>query len=199
LGRHEWRNAVGQVNTSWVQTKLRSSNPPQNFGVPANDLIEPYHALAQLNNDFALGIDGLILKRGGAYVAFSVWETPRAGDIVPCIAALPCSHETGLSEYLYYCIARQLQRDGHDSMCIGGSETIGLDQFKQKLNPTGIHRLRTIKLSSWDQRIQLLSAIHDQSHVHATTKFSRAGRGVGGGNNKVLRTRTSRRALYSAS
>jgi len=146
--QQEWRNAVNHVNTSWIQTKLRSNNSPQNLGVSLADLKDPYRALAEL--DLTLEIDGLILKRKGAYVAFSLWERPRNGGIVPCIAALPCSHERGLSEYLYYCIAHQLLNEGYDSMCIGGSETLGLDQFKRKLAPINVHRLRTIRLSPRD-------------------------------------------------
>ena len=172
LDQNELRSAIRQVNVSWVQTKLKSNNSPEALGIPIADLIDPYEALPQLNSDFTLGIDGLILKRGGAYVAFSFWERPRDGDIVPCITALPCSHEKGLSEYLYYCIAQRLRNDGYDSMCIGGSETVGLDQFKQKLNPIDIHRLRTIRLSRRDQRPSPLSVIRDKPPLRAEAKFA---------------------------
>lgn len=151
LDRQEWRNAVSQVNMNWIQTKLRKGNLLQNSGVTLHDLKDPYEALAQLCGNVTLDVDGLILKRKGAYVAFSLWEHPSKGDIVPCMAALPSSHERGLSEYLYYCIAQRLLKYGYDEMCIGGSETVGLDHFKQKLGPTGVHRLGTIKLAPRDQ------------------------------------------------
>jgi hypothetical protein len=147
LDLQERRKAVSQVNASWIQSKINNGNSFWNLGGPLRDLKDPYDALAQLNSDITLEIDGLILKRKGAYVAFSLWERPRKGDIVPCMAALPCSYERGLSEYLYCCIAHRLRNDGYRSMCIGGSETNGLDQFKQKLDPIGIHKLRTIRLS----------------------------------------------------
>jgi hypothetical protein len=36
-------------------------------------------------------------------------------------------------------------------MCIGGSETASLDQFKKKFDPINIHRLQTIRFSLKDQ------------------------------------------------
>jgi len=151
LDRQEWRNAVSQVNTSWIQSKLRNDQSLQNLGIPLRDLKDPYEALARLYGDITLEMDGLILKRKGAYVAFSLWERPRKGDIVPCMAALPRSYERGLSEYLYRCIAHRLRSDGYRRMCIGGSETAGLDQFKRKLDPIDTHKLRTIRVLSRDQ------------------------------------------------
>jgi hypothetical protein len=142
----ELRNAVIHVTKKWIRTKSRSANPLEKFGFSPRELMAPYRALARLNSESTLEMDGLILKRGGAYVAFSIWECPTKGDIVPCVAALPCSYERGLSEFLYYCIARQLEDEGYDRMCIGGSETPGLDQFKQKLDPIESHRLWTMKL-----------------------------------------------------
>jgi hypothetical protein len=166
LDQQELRKAISQISASWIQTKLNSNNSPRDFGIAIDDLIDPYQALAELSSDLTLEIDGLILKRGGAYIAFSLWETPRNGDIVPCMAAVPRSHEKGLSEYLYYCIAWRLWNDGHDSMCIGGSETVGLDQFKRKLNPIDIHKLRTIRLSPGDQRKNPVSVVHAEPLIN---------------------------------
>jgi hypothetical protein len=140
------RNAVLGVTKSWIRTKLKSDDALQSFAL-RRELMAPYRALAQLNDNFTLEIDGLILKRRGAYVAFSLWERPSSGDIVPCIAALPYSHEKSLSEYLYYCTARLLESEGYSCMCIGGSETDTLDQFKKKFDPINAHSLQTMRFS----------------------------------------------------
>jgi hypothetical protein len=146
LTQRQLQNAVIQVNNSWIRTKSNGDTSPQSRRL-LRELIDPYRALAQLNSNFTLEIDGLILRRGGSHVAFSLWERPRnVEDVVPCIAALPHSHEKGLSEYLYYCIAHRLTSEGYERMCIGGSETASLDHFKQKLDPIDVHALKTIRL-----------------------------------------------------
>jgi hypothetical protein len=143
----ELRRAVRQVNKGWIRAKLGSGNSHQILGVRRRELMECYHALARLNSDSAIAIDGLLLKRRSDYVAFSFWERTKTSQVVPCLAALTCSYEKGLSEYLYYCIAKCLMSQGYHSMCIGGSETASLDQFKKKLDPINSHTLRTIRFS----------------------------------------------------
>jgi hypothetical protein len=139
--------AVHAVSEGWVHTKLASKNSHQLLGISKNELVDCYRAMARLNTDRSLAIDGLILKRGGAYVAFAFWERPANGKIVPCLAALPVSHEKGLSEYLYFSIAECLKDEGYKEMCIGGSETASLDQFKKKLDPSKAHKLQTIRIT----------------------------------------------------
>ncbi len=135
LDQQKLQNAVRQVSTSWAQTKVT---------IKIEELINSYQTLIQLNNN--LNVNGLILKKAEAYVAFNFWEVPSVGNIVPGIAALHCPHQKGISEYLYYCTAQQLVKYGYDHMCIGGSETASLDRFKQKLAPINTHILSTIKL-----------------------------------------------------
>jgi hypothetical protein len=102
--------------------------------------------MARLNGNPSLAMDGLILKRGEEYLGFSFWERPPAGTTVACLAALPVSYEKGLSEFLYYVIAGCLEKDGYKKICIGGSETKSLDQFKKKLDPSEVHELQTIRV-----------------------------------------------------
>jgi hypothetical protein len=150
LDEIELRKIVTQITKSWIRTKSKNGSVRPSRDI-LRELIDPYAALVRLRRDITLAVDGLILKRGEAYLAFSFWERPANGDTVPCFAALPCSYEKGLSEYLHYCIADCLEREGYASMCIGGSETASLDQFKKKLDPINIHRLQTIRVSPKDQ------------------------------------------------
>jgi hypothetical protein len=113
--------------------------------------MDPYQTLAKLKTTTELPIGGFLLKRGRTCIGLALWEYPRTGDIVPGLAALPSSYEKGLSEYIYYSIAKWLLREGYDRMCIGGSETAGLDHFKQKLDPIATRRLRTLRLSPQEQ------------------------------------------------
>jgi hypothetical protein len=118
--------------------------------------------MARLNSDTSLAMDGLVLRRAGTYIAFSFWERPANGKTVACLAALPVSHEKGLSEHLYYAIADCLKNEGYEYMCIGGSETASLDQFKKKLDPRRAHKLQTmrIRLNAFRPGSDPLSASH---------------------------------------
>jgi len=148
LSQYELEKAVSQVNKNWIRAKLKgglSRKDLEDQGITLRDLMAPYQTLARLSRDITSQIDGVILKRGTCYIAFSFWERPANGRPVPCYAALPCSYEKGLSEYLYYCIADQLGQQGYEKMCIGGSETASLDQFKKKLDPVATHMLQTIR------------------------------------------------------
>jgi hypothetical protein len=146
----EVRSAVRKVTKGWIQAKFGSGEVSHGPGVRRHmlrDLIGCYRTLAGLNTSGAIALDGLVLKRWDEYVAFSFWERPSVGEIVPCLAALPGSYEPGLSEYLYHRIADCLLQDRrYQTICIGGSETTSLDQFKKKLDPIDSHSLRTIKL-----------------------------------------------------
>jgi hypothetical protein len=147
FSRQDLLKIVNKVNKGWIRAKLKSRNSYQILRIPRRELMACYRTLANLNSDLSFAMDGLILKRGEDYLAFSFWESPTIGKTVPCLAALPVSHETGLSEYLYYRVAEQLVKEGYSEMCIGGSETASLDQFKKKLAPSRAHKLRTIRLS----------------------------------------------------
>lgn len=145
--------AVREVNKGWVRTKLTSKishrGPeisPSEPGFSPRELMSCYREMARLNRDTSLAMDGLVLKRAGTYIAFSFWERPANGKTVACLAALPVSHEKGLSEYLYYVIADCLKNEGYEYMCIGGSETASLDQFKKKLDPGRAHKLQTMRI-----------------------------------------------------
>jgi hypothetical protein len=147
LSHQEIRHALNQISASWV--KRRSARNPLHAG--ETDIGGFYRKLADLVEDPTLRIDGLILKRATAYVAFGLWERRPERDIVPVFAALPRCRETGLCEYIHYCMACQLlEEQRYRTMCIGGSETIELDRFKRKFYPIEDHRLRTLRLLSPD-------------------------------------------------
>jgi hypothetical protein len=141
----EVRVAVRQINESWIRTKLKSGTSIGDQGLTAYELTDPYDALARLSEEVTSDIDGIFLKRDDAYIAFSLWERPRIGDTVPSFAAMTSSYEPGLSEYLHRCIADRV-KDRYKYICIGGSETEGLDRFKRKFAPVNTHRLRTMRL-----------------------------------------------------
>ena len=140
------KSAITDVSWQWIKTKCKSyATRPERKSL-LREMLTPYHGLASLSDVRTLAIDGFIIKRGDENLAFSFWEKPRAqSEVVACMAALPRSHEMGLSEYLYSCIAKTLVGQGYETMCIGGSETAELDHFKRKLAPIASHHLHTLE------------------------------------------------------
>ena len=145
----EIENAIRDISRAWLRNRLARKRGSSGRG--HDDLIGPYDWLAKLNSpDLRCkrpDIDGIFLRRGSEYIAFSLWEeVPSCHDTVPSIAALPGSCERGLPEFLRFQMVKKLAARGYKTMCIGGSETAGLDHFKRKLAPIAKHRLYTIRL-----------------------------------------------------
>jgi hypothetical protein len=131
----------------WAESKLKCEHGGGNLAFIEDELLEPYEYLADLTQNPVFSVDGVFLKRGSEYIAFRLWENNRDYDhAVPSFAALMASYEPGCSEYLHYEAARRLLACGYQKMCIGGSESAGLDSFKQKFQPIGRHELFTVKL-----------------------------------------------------
>lgn len=55
-----------------------------------------------------------------------------------------CEHIKGMSEFIQWSMCRTLAASGIDRVCIGGSETEGLDRFKRKMRPVESLDLCTI-------------------------------------------------------
>lgn len=90
-------------------------------------------------------LKGQIFFYQGKPAGFNIWETNShnmfANDIAHCAL-----HIQGLSEYIHFSMARKLAEENIDKICIGGSETLGLDRFKRKMNPVECVQLKTIDL-----------------------------------------------------
>jgi hypothetical protein len=139
--------AVCYIAERWAKNKLEGKWNGSNLLFSEDKLLEPYEYLADLIRNPVVFIDGIFLKRGAEYIAFRLWE--NSGDYehaVSSFAALLATCEPGCSEYLHYEAARRLLACGYQEMCIGGSESAGLDSFKQKFCPIRAHQLFTLNL-----------------------------------------------------
>ena len=139
--------AMRSIAERWAENKLEGGRNGSNLPFSGAELLEPYEYLAALTKNPVFSVDGIFLKRGSEYIAFRLWE--NSGDYahtVSSFAALLATYEPGCSEYLHYEAARRLLACGYREMCIGGSESAGLDSFKQKFDPIRPHKLFTLKL-----------------------------------------------------
>ncbi len=140
-------NAIQSISERWVENKLTNHKEDTNFSFDYEELLAPYQFIANLTVNRELPVDGIFLKRGNEYLAFWLWENNRRyNDPVPCLAALQATSEPGCCEYLHYQAARRLLDSGYKEMCIGGSESEGLNLYKQKFAPVRSHELCTLKL-----------------------------------------------------
>lgn len=107
-------------------------------------LIEPHSAAFKLLADPNLDLDGLAFECGDRFVGYRIWERPRGPHrAASSIAALTCRNHRGLSEFAMHTMAKHVAQQDGQELCVGGSETAGLDAFKRKFNP-----IRSVSLSS---------------------------------------------------
>lgn len=100
-----------------------------------DDLTAPTRAILSLMETTELPLRGLIVHKDGHPVGFMTWEEtyPEAG-IANSMCGLSVEGK-GVAEFIYFSMAEILARRGFEYLCIGGSESEGLDQFKRKMNP----------------------------------------------------------------
>lgn len=108
-----------------------------------DDLVAP--SMAALNLfETGLPINGILIHEGTAPVGFIVWEeTDPEKGIANSIAGLSIGGK-GTDEFAALTMCEMLQARGFNEVCIGGSETSGLDAFKRKMNPVRSIKLQTV-------------------------------------------------------
>lgn len=108
--------------------------------------LEPYTWLATSIVSGILALDGRIVFESGQPVAFILWEKDSKQGVSCSIASLSATSHKGYNEYLYFLMCQDLFEKGIIKVCIGGSETDGLDRFKRKMNPVISTQLKTIAI-----------------------------------------------------
>lgn len=112
-------------------------------------------------NHPALNLSGIKFFWDNQPVAFEIWSIPNKNTpLANSLVGLNMSHLyelDGFSSYQHYTICQLLKEKGIERVCLGGSETEGLDRFKRKMSP-----IRSIQLKSISVRSKV-----DQSAVWA--------------------------------
>ncbi|WP_425088865.1 phosphatidylglycerol lysyltransferase domain-containing protein [Stappia sp.] len=107
------------------------------------DKSAPYQRLLDLFG--AAPLSGRLHFFDGEPAGFSIWEqtTPETG-MANAFAHIGLREIPGLSQYVMVDMCRTLEDRGYSRVCIGGSETAGLDQFKRQLRP-----VRSVSVGTW--------------------------------------------------
>ena len=113
-----------------------------------HDLAAPILAALQLL-DTSLPIKGLLIHEEAEPAGLILWEeTDPARGIANSVANLSIGGK-GLDEFAILKMCEHLKERGFREVCIGGSETAGLDAFKRKLNPIRSIELRTLAVPAF--------------------------------------------------
>ncbi len=103
---------------------------------------EPYRRLFALYRNTSLA--GRLISVDGEPSGLSIWEeTDRERGMANALAHLAVHEVKGLSHFVMVDMCRTLAERGFSKVCIGGSETEGLDRFKRKFAPVSSVRLNS--------------------------------------------------------
>ncbi|NBX65467.1 MAG: DUF2156 domain-containing protein [Proteobacteria bacterium] len=119
-----------------------------NFPIRNRELLaEPSRFVFDLMRLPKVKIDGImVFTKDGEPVGFNIWEMPMNGSqIVNGVTNVANTTEyKGISELLFHEQAKILRAQGVQGICLGGSESASLNEFKLKMKPIQSASLRTI-------------------------------------------------------
>lgn len=140
LSVHE--SEIRELVHNWALEKISSD-------FSYEDLVGPYNALITMLKAKALPLFGIVIFYKNKLVSFSMWEeTQLDRGVANQLVGFSDNLEKGISEYLWFALCKSVLNKGYTSLCIGGSESAGLDRFKRKLNPTHSVSLKSYHLIS---------------------------------------------------
>ena len=118
----------------------------------ADEIVNGYAFLLNLMQNPAFNMSGLKFYKDNKLIAFEVWSILQNDKTVANnLAGMNVNADQnlkGFSSFQYYTVCKFLHQQGVEKVCIGGSETEGLDNFKRKMNPIKADVLKSIKVSS---------------------------------------------------
>lgn len=110
------------------------------------EMMGVYYALFNLVLHPALSLMGIKIYYDGELKAYEIWDMPKdKNGIANSFAGFSDAQIPGFSEFQHYALCKALSDVGIKEVCLGGSETEGLDNFKRKMRP-----VRSVALSSID-------------------------------------------------
>ncbi len=131
---------VLEISKSWAERHVSA-----NYSV--EDLIGPTKYALSLFNNPNLSINGLIINEGSEAIGYVMWEeTNLHKGFANSISGMSI-RPRGTEEFAIMEMCKNLSSRGFCRVCIGGSETEGLDSFKRKMCPISSVGLSTMSLN----------------------------------------------------
>lgn len=119
------------------------------------DLVTPYRETLRLFKHQGFGLDGLVFAVEGQIQAVTAWDISNPKHKIANLYVNLCNiTRRGLSEFAIKATAMKLCADGVPLLNLGGSETAGLDHYKNKFAP-----VMSVDLCSLEASAANISAI----------------------------------------
>lgn len=144
FGRGLWAEPITTATHRKITSNLAKNwaDSHEQTAYSIEDLVMPSMTAIDLMKS-GLPMAGLLIHEGEKPVGFIIWEeTDPTKGIANSIAGLSIGSK-GIDEFAMLQMCETLKSRGFQQVCIGGSETAGLDAFKRKMNP-----VRSIELQS---------------------------------------------------
>lgn len=109
------------------------------------DLSDPQVYMLKLLKVRPDALEGFALYHNHAIAGLCIWEK-SCRDTVNSFVSVSRPDIRGLSDYIIYQMCRQLHAQHISKVCIGGSESAGLDAFKRKFNPVHSQPLQSFQV-----------------------------------------------------
>ena len=118
------------------------------------DLVGPHKAIMNILNTKDMRIKGKVFYLTDSPAGYIIWEETNS-DTANSLANFAFPKTKGISERMYLEMCKSLKGSGYKYVCIGGSESSGLDDFKKKMCPSKSLKLSSayLSLSEEEQRI----------------------------------------------
>jgi len=154
------RNYISQMKRQNVKVERLSADHVSQFmhlvyrwankrTTSANELIElvaPYKRTIELLDDDVFNLDGLVFFVDGVMEGAAMWEPPNTKTgIANAWVNLVNTEHKGICEFVMNSVSQTLFAEGIPFINYGGSETKGLDNFKEKYGPAHSVQLHSIE------------------------------------------------------
>lgn len=133
---------IPEIETLSYRWANQQAEKPEEF----LDLVAPYKQTLKLLRNKTFGLDGLVFAVDGQIQAATIWDISNSKHRTANLFMNLCNVTyRGLSEFSIAFTAERLLSDGVQFLNLGGSETLGLDRYKNKFAPEFSLQLCSLK------------------------------------------------------
>lgn len=127
---------IANLTASWARSQTGSNYTEDDLAGPALTVLEMLR-----RGD--LPLHAHVITKDSKPVGYHIWEETSPSKALANSLCMVALDGKGAPEFSYWAMSKALSDRGFDFVCDGGSETIGLDAFKRKMNP-----VRSIQVQS---------------------------------------------------
>jgi len=137
----ELERAFAEIGERWAQSDRFS-------GYSKEDLLGPTQSVIQLVSARPDKFGCVVMRLDGVTMGFAVYEKPKPGEPANVLTTTVDQDPrfSGASELFYHNLAIMFEAQGIHSFNVGGSESLGLHEFKTKLHTNTVQLFNAVLL-----------------------------------------------------